>query len=182
MSLKQQKSDPLGLIHVISGNGKGKTTSALGMAIRAAGHNYKVLFIQFMKKGWPYGELEVITNYLSDKITIEQFGTPEFVDKNNPKEIDLLEARKGMDRAWKAIREKWDVVILDEIHVTIEWNLIAEDELLKLIKEKPSNLELILTGRYARQSVIDASDYYSEVKEVKHPYMQDILARKGVEF
>ncbi|MHA1972411.1 MAG: cob(I)yrinic acid a,c-diamide adenosyltransferase [Candidatus Hodarchaeales archaeon] len=171
----------LGLVHVISGNGKGKTTSALGLALRAAGHGYNILIIQFMKKGWDYGELKSIE--LLPNIQILQYGTPEFVNKDNPKDIDLREARKGMDRAWQALQEdKWNIIILDEINVVIDFGLIDVKELVKYVKAKPKKIELVLTGRGAAINIIKLADYYTEICEHKHPYQKRILARKGVEF
>ena len=171
----------LGLIHVISGDGKGKTTSALGLALRAAGHGFRTLMIQFMKKGWDYGELTAVKGI--PEININQFGTPEFVDKENPKKIDFDEAKAALDRARVAIvDENWDFLILDEINVAIDFNLLSETEVLDLIKQKPKNLELVLTGRNAPDSLIQLADYYIEICEHKHPYQMDILARKGVEF
>lgn len=175
------KKSQLGLIHVISGNGKGKTTSALGLALRAAGHGFRSLIIQFMKKGWDYGELKVIQNI--PEITLLQYGTPEFVDKENPKKIDLDEAKAALDRARLAITdEKWDLLILDEIIVALDFKLISENQVIDVIKQKPKNLELVLTGRDASNVIIELADYYTEICERKHPYQRKILARKGVEY
>lgn len=181
MSKKSSEASQLGLIHVISGNGKGKTTSALGLALRAAGHGFRTLIIQFMKKGWDYGELKAVEAVSA--ITIIQYGTPEFVDKENPMKIDLDEARAALDRARIAItNENWDFLILDEINVAMDFKLISEDEVIDLIKQKPKNLELVLTGRDASNNIIELADYYIEMCERKHPYQKNILARKGVEF
>ncbi|MFX0014700.1 MAG: cob(I)yrinic acid a,c-diamide adenosyltransferase [Promethearchaeota archaeon] len=175
------KKCQLGLIHVISGNGKGKTTSALGLALRAAGHGFRSLIIQFMKKGWDYGELKVIKNI--PEITVLQYGTPEFIDKENPKKIDLDEAKAALDRARIAITdENWDILILDEINVALDFKLISENEVIDIIKQKPKNLELVLTGRDASNEIIELADYYTEICERKHPYQRKILARKGVEY
>ncbi|MHA2226623.1 MAG: cob(I)yrinic acid a,c-diamide adenosyltransferase [Candidatus Hodarchaeales archaeon] len=181
MSKERKKSSELGLIHVITGDGKGKTTSALGLALRAAGHSYNTLIIQFMKKGWDYGELKILDTI--PQITIIQYGTPEFVDRAALKKIDLDEARAALARARKAIlEERWDILILDEINVAIDFNLISETDILDLIKQKPSNLELVLTGRNASNNIIDRADYHTEIHERKHPYQKNILARKGVEY
>lgn len=183
MDSKKNDSDEsqLGLTHVISGNGKGKTTSALGLTLRAAGHGYKSLIIAFMKKGWDYGELKAIE--LIPQITIIQYGTPEFVDKKNPLKIDFDEAKAALDRTKKAMfKDSWDILVLDEINVAIDFGLVSEDEVIELLKRKPKKLEIILTGRYATDKIISLADYYNEVCEIKHPYQQNILARKGVEF
>ena len=181
VSQNSPKASDLGLIHVISGDGKGKTTSSLGLALRAAGHGFRTLIIQLMKKGWNYGELTAIQNI--PQITIEQFGTPEFVDKKSPKEIDYKEAEAAINRIKQAIfNETWDILILDEINVAIDFNLVSEDEVIDLLKRKPKKLEVILTGRDATDNIISLADYHTEVCEKKHPYQQNILARKGVEF
>ncbi|MHA1968809.1 MAG: cob(I)yrinic acid a,c-diamide adenosyltransferase [Candidatus Hodarchaeales archaeon] len=151
----------LGLIHVISGNGKGKTTSSLGLALRAAGHGFRTLIIQLMKKGWNYGELTALQDI--PQITIEQFGTPEFVDKKSPKEIDYKEAEAAVTRFKHAMfNETWDILILDEINVAIDFGLVSEDEIIDLLKRKPKKLEIILTGRYATDNIISLADYYSK--------------------
>ncbi len=181
MDEKGIEKSQLGLIHVISGNGKGKTTSALGLALRAAGHGFHSLIIQFMKKGWDYGELKVIQDI--PEITILQYGTPDFVDKENPKKIDLDEAKAALDRAHIAITdEKWDILILDEINVALDFKLVSEKQVIDVIKQKPKNLELVLTGRDASNAIIELADYYTEICERKHPYQRKILARKGVEY
>jgi cob(I)alamin adenosyltransferase len=181
MNESPSNGSTLGMIHVITGNGKGKTTSALGMALRAAGHGFRTLIIQFMKKGWDYGELKAVE--VVPQINIIQYGTPEFVDKNNPKDIDLDEARAALDRAREAIlNESWDLVVLDEINVAIDFGLVSEQEVIDILKQKPKNLEIINTGRYASQAITELADYHTEICVHKHPYQRNILARKGVEF
>jgi cob(I)alamin adenosyltransferase len=181
MTKKNSETPQLGLIHVITGNGKGKTTSALGIALRAAGHGFKSIIIQYMKKGWDYGELRAIDAI--PQITIHQYGTPDFIDKNKPKEIDFKEAAAALNHSQRAIfNEDWDIVILDEINIAIDFNLISEQKVVEIIKQKPKNVEIILTGRYASKELIDLADYYTEICEHKHPYQKGILARKGVEF
>ncbi len=177
---KGTTSSSLGCLHMITGDGKGKTTSALGIALRAAGHGFKILMIQFMKKGWNYGELKAVE--LVPNFKIVQFGTPDFVDKNNPLEIDFQEARAGLNFFKDEIDKSWDIIILDEINVVIDYQLIPEQEIIILLRTKPKNLEVILTGRYARKAIIDLCDYYTKVDSIKHPYQQGIIARKGVEF
>jgi cob(I)alamin adenosyltransferase len=173
-------SETLGYIHMLTGDGKGKTTSALGIALRAAGHGFKVLMIQFMKKGWNYGELKTVE--LIPNFKIVQFGTPDFVDKHNPLEIDFKEAQAGLEFFKDNINKSWDIIILDEINVVIDYQLIPEKEIITLLRTKPKNLEVILTGRYARKAIIELCDYYTKVESIKHPYQQGIIARKGVEF
>jgi cob(I)alamin adenosyltransferase len=170
-----------GLIHIYTGKGKGKTTAALGQAMRAAGQGLKVYIIQFMK-GWPhYGELDTVGQHPS--VTIEQFGRPDYVDKNNPTPEDFRLARAALERAREVLTGgQYDLVILDEINVAVEWNLIQLDDLLSLLDQKPENMELLLTGRYARAEVIARADLVTEMREIKHPYHQGIISRRGIEY
>ncbi|MFW9777959.1 MAG: cob(I)yrinic acid a,c-diamide adenosyltransferase [Candidatus Heimdallarchaeota archaeon] len=171
----------LGYTHVVTGDGKGKTTSALGMALRAAGHGFKVLIIQWLKKGWNYGELRALTAI--PQITLVQYGRPEFIDRKNPKEIDITEAQAALIRARTAVeKEDWDVLILDEINVALDFGLISKTEVIKLIKQKPKKLEIILTGRNAPRSIVALADYHTEIQSHKHPYQREVLARRGVEY
>lgn len=167
-----------GLIHIYTGNGKGKTTSALGLSLRAVGRGMKVCIIQFMK-GYEYGETKIKIKNLK----IFQFGRAGFVDKKNPSKEDVELAKEGYEFAKKVIKsKKYDLVILDEINVAIEFKLIKLEDVLELIKNKPKNLELILTGRYAKKELISIADYVSDINEIKHPYQKGIKARKGIEF
>jgi cob(I)alamin adenosyltransferase len=180
-----------GLVQIYTGNGKGKTTCALGAGLRAAGHGLEVLVISFMKakiafrgdkEDINYGEfrsVEMIPNF-----TIIPVGRETFVNKENPDPIDVRMAQEGLILAKNAIREhQCDVLILDEINVAVEWNLISLDEQLQLINTKPEDLEIIMTGRYARQEVIDVADLVTEMREVKHYFStMKTLARKGFEF
>ena len=169
-----------GLIQVYTGSGKGKTTAAVGQAIRACGHGLKVMMIQFMK-GREYGEVKLageIKNF-----TIEQYGLDTFVEKNNPSEKDRELARRGMERAGQVISSgDYDMVILDEINVAIDHGLVRPDDVYDLLKGKPEEVELILTGRYAPFELIRIADLVSEVKEVKHHYTKGVPARKGIEY
>ncbi len=170
-----------GLIQVYTGNGKGKTTAALGLAFRAAGHGLKVLVIQFMKGNINYGELESAKK-LSPYLTIKQMGRETFVSKANPDPIDMKLAKRGFSLAKKTIRNKeYDMVILDEINVAIDYGLIPLSDLLKLIDSKPETVELILTGRNAKSEIIDKADLVTEMVERKHYYDKGIKARKGIE-
>ncbi|MDH4213389.1 MAG: cob(I)yrinic acid a,c-diamide adenosyltransferase [Candidatus Thorarchaeota archaeon] len=180
-----------GLVQVYTGNGKGKTTCALGAGFRAAGHGLQVLVISFMKakiairgdkEDINYGEFrsaEMIPNF-----TIFPMGRETFVDKENPDPIDIQMAQDGLKMAQEALQEhKCDLLILDEINVAVEWNLISLEDQLQLISNKPVDIELIMTGRYARQEVIDAADLVTEMREIKHYFSaQKTLARKGFEF
>jgi len=180
-----------GMVQVYTGNGKGKTTCALGAGLRAAGHGHEVLMICFMKakiatRGdgeevnyGEFGSTDLIPNF-----TIRPVGRETFVDKENPDPIDIQMAQDGLKLAQEAIRNRTcDVLILDEINVAVEWNLISIDDVLAIINSKPEDMELILTGRYAAQEVLDMADLVTEMKEVKHYYSEkQVQARKGFEF
>jgi len=170
-----------GLVIVITGNGKGKTTSAFGQALRAIGQGYKVLIVQFMK-GRKYGEFIAAEKYLP-RLTIHRFGLDSFVMRDNPAAIDIELAQKGLDAAQKAINSgKYDMVILDEINVALDFKLVALPKVIELIKNKPAGLDLILTGRYAPPEIIELADTVSEIKEIKHHYAAGIKDRAGIEY
>lgn len=171
----------LGLVHVYTGDGKGKTTAALGLALRAVGHGLKVYMIQFMKGNINYGELTASKQI--QNLTIKQFGRAEFVSKKNPKAIDISLAEEALSHAKEVLgNKKHDVVILDEINVAIEWKLISLNDVIRLLQQRPKNVELILTGRYARPKIIAIADLVTEMKEIKHPYQKGIEARKGIDY
>ena len=170
-----------GLVIVITGNGKGKTTAAFGQALRAIGQGYKVFVLQFMK-GRKYGEFIAAEKYLPH-LTIRMSGLDSFVMRDNPAAIDIELAQKGLDAAKKEINSgKYDMVILDEINVALDFKLIALTEVIELIKNKPANLDLILTGRYAPPEIIELADTVSEVKEVRHHYKAGIKDRAVIEY
>jgi len=134
-----------------------------------------------MKKGWDYGELKAVE--LLPNIRIIQYGTPEFVDKTNPLPIDYQEAKAALKRFSEELRSnQWDIIILDEVNVALDYKLISEESILEELKNKPKKVEIVLTGRNASEALIDLADYYTEVQSIKHPYKQKIIARKGVEF
>ncbi|KFO68555.1 cobinamide adenolsyltransferase [Smithella sp. SCADC] len=170
-----------GLIIVITGNGKGKTTSAFGQALRAIGQGYKVFILQFMK-GREYGEFIAAEKYLPN-LTIRKSGLDSFVMRGKPAAIDIELAQKGLDTARKAIMSgKYDMVILDEINVALDFKLIKLKEVLEMIKSKPPVLNLILTGRYAAKEIIKIANTVSEVQEIKHHYNAGIKDRAGIEY
>jgi cob(I)alamin adenosyltransferase len=170
-----------GLVQVYTGNGKGKTSAAFGLALRAAGRGLKVYIIQFIKGGFDYGEL-----YTVDKLpnlTLKAFGRGEFITAKPPDKEDVRLAEQALQLAKQTVKSgKYDVIILDEVNVALTLKLIDLEEVLKLIQNKPNHVELVLTGRNAPVQVIDASDYVTEMREVKHPYSKGYQSRKGIEY
>jgi cob(I)alamin adenosyltransferase len=170
-----------GLVMVITGDGKGKTTSAFGQALRAIGQGYRVCIIQFMK-GRKYGEVIAAEKYLPD-LTLYQFGLDSFVMRENSASIDIEMARQGFEKAKEVISSgDYDMVILDEINVAVDFGLIPEEYLLDMVKNKPPELDLVLTGRYASARIREMADLVSEVTEIKHHYNAGIKDRAGIEY
>ena len=167
------------MIQVYTGGGKGKTTAALGMALRAIGHGQTVRMIQFMKGGIDYGELEG-AKALSPLLEIIPMGRPDFVDRVNPDPVDIEWAEKGIATAREYIKNcGCDVLILDEALVAIDYKLIGLADLMGLIEEKPAGMELVLTGRGAPPEIIEKADLVTEMREIRHYYRKGILSRKG---
>jgi len=170
-----------GLVIVITGNGKGKTTAAFGQALRAVGQGLKVFIVQFMK-GRDYGEFKAAEKYLP-RLTICRTGLDSFVMRGKPAPVDIELARQGFECAAKAVASgKYDMVILDEINVAVDFQLIPIADVVHLIQNKPPMLDLILTGRYAPRQIIKLADTVSEVKEIKHHYAAGIKDRAGIEY
>lgn len=168
------------MIQIYTGNGKGKTTAALGLALRSLGSGKKICLIQFMKKNFLYGEIKALRNF--ENIDIFQFGTAELVDPNNPRKIDFEEAKKALKKSSEVIQsQKYDLIILDEINVAVEWNLISLEDQLQIFQIKTSS-EIVMTGRYARKEALEKADLVTEMKEIKHYYQKGIQVRKGIEF
>lgn len=170
-----------GTVQVYTGNGKGKTTSALGLALRACGHGLKVLMIQFMKGSANYGEV-MISNKVPG-FTLIQSGLPTFVEKDNPSEEDLRLAREGLGLAVKAVDEiSCDILILDEINVAVDYGLVSVTDVLDLIRRRPRTMEVVLTGRYAPDEFLEVADLVTEMKEVRHHYASGLQMREGIEY
>jgi len=169
----------IGYVQVYTGNGKGKTTAALGLAVRALGAGKKVYIGQFAKSKH-YSELETIDKLLKD-ITIKQFGMGCFIFEK-PKEEDILAAQTGLKEIIRILEsDEYDVVILDEANIAVYYNLISVNELILAIGKRNERTEIIITGRYATQEIMDFADLVTEMKEVKHYYQQGVQARVGIE-
>lgn len=168
-----------GFVQVYTGNGKGKTTAAIGLAIRAAGAGLKVFIGQFIKTG-DFSEVKILKR-LSDLIVVEQFGLGYFIGRN-PNHEDVDAARKGIQRVLSILKSnEYKVVILEEANVAVRYGLISEEDLLGLIEQKPDNKELVITGRWATQLVIQNADLVTEMKNIKHYYRKGVEARVGIE-
>ena len=168
-----------GYVQVYTGNGKGKTTAAFGLALRAVCAGKKVFIGQFVK-GMQYSELKVV-EYLPD-LEIEQFGRGCFI-YDQPAAEDIKLARKGLERCQAILKEgRYDVVILDEINIAMYFKLFSVEAVLDLLTNRASHTEVVLTGRYAPEEIINMADLVTEMKEIKHYYTGGVEAREGIEF
>jgi len=171
-----------GLVQVYTGNGKGKTTAAFGLALRAIGGGGKVAIVQFMKGRGDYGELAAIKQ-LAPACLLENYGAAGWVHKDGPKDEHIAEAQKALARAREVVQSgNWDLVILDEVINAVWFGLLPEAELFALLDRKPQHVEVVLTGRNASQHLKARADLVTEMVQVKHPFEQGIAARKGIEF
>jgi cob(I)alamin adenosyltransferase len=168
-----------GYVQVYTGNGKGKTTAAIGLSVRAAGAGLKVFIAQFIKQG-DYSEIKTLKK-LSDMITVEQYGMGRFVDgKPTAEDIDI--AGEGLIRAKQVMLSgKYDVIILEEANVAVKYGLIPVQELIDVIAAKPESVEIVITGRNASPLILDIADLVTEMKPVKHYYNKGVGARLGIE-
>lgn len=168
-----------GYVHVYTGNGKGKTTAAIGLAIRAAGAGLRVLFVQFIK-GASSSEITALKMF-SDQISVRQYGRGRFI-KGEPCREDVEAAVRGLAEIKQALSDRgYDVVVLDEANIAIQCDLFPLDKLVELIACKPPDVEMVITGRYAHPFLVDCADVVTEMKEVKHYYQKGIMARVGIE-
>jgi len=168
-----------GLVQIYTGNGKGKTTSALGLALRASGAGLKVYVGQFIKSGY-YSEIKSLKK-LKNNIKVEQYGRGCLI-KGKPCKKDIEFAENGLLKAkWILAKKLYDIVILDEIIVACYLKLLKPEDVIELVKSKPERTELVLTGRYARPKLLKLADLVTEMKEIKHYYKKGIRARKGIE-
>ena len=173
-----------GLVIVYTGNGKGKTTAALGLALRAIGYEHKVCMLQFIKGSWHYGEMDSSKKLEPNfELIAVGKGFVGILDDNSPREEHEKYAAEALRICREKIfSEKYNVVILDEVNYAINLGLIDVQEIIKIIKEKPSSLDLVLTGRDAKEEIIELADLVTEMKEIKHPFKSGIKAKKGIDF
>ncbi len=175
-----------GYIQVYTGDGKGKTTASLGLAMRALGRCWKVLIIMFTKGGDDYGELNSFMNLspaIKDNLKIIQAGLDRIVYKDNETEDDVREIKKGWELAKKAIKnDEYQLIILDEANIAIDMGILDVDEVVEVLKNKPEEMEIVLTGRNAHPKIIEIAHLVSEIKPVKHYWDTGIAARKGIEY
>ena len=168
-----------GYVQVYTGNGKGKTTAALGLALRAAGAGLNIFILQFIKKG-VYSEIKALERF-ADRITLEQYGLGRFI-KDKPHPSDLEIAQKGLERLKAVVASgAYDIVIIEEGNVAVSSGLISVEELLDVIEMKPESVELVITGRHAAPEIIERADLVTEMREIKHYYQKGVGARLGIE-
>jgi cob(I)alamin adenosyltransferase len=170
-----------GLVEVFTGDGRGKTTAALGIVLRALGHDFRVCIIHFMKGSYPYGEQETLARLSG--VTVRPFGRLSFVDPKNVEQEDKDEAKKALDAAREAMLSgDYDLVVLDEVNVASGWGLVGLDEVIRLVQDRPEGVELILTGRHADRRLMKLADLVTEMVAIKHPFDEGIEARPGLDY
>ena len=169
-----------GYVHVYTGEGKGKTTAAFGLALRAAGHGKRAYVGQFMK-GRPSGEIAALRGH--PLIVVEQYGDPGSTRRSEAAAPPRAHADEGLVRAAAALTSNGnELVVLDEIDVAVQFGLLSEQDCVRLIEARPQHVELVLTGRSASPAVIELADLVTEMREVKHYYRRGVQARAGIEF
>lgn len=178
--MKRQRLEK-GLTHVYTGNGKGKTSAAFGLALRAIGRGLTVYVIQFIKGGFDYGELHIVK--CLPNLKLKAFGRGKFITQMPPENEDFKLAGEALQLAQEVVKSgETDIIILDEVNVALNLGLIKVEEVVSLIKSKPTHVELVLTGRNAPPEIITIADLVTEMKEIKHPYTRGETPRKGIEY
>jgi len=175
--------EPLGrgLVQVFTGDGKGKTSAALGVVLRALGHGLRVYIAFFMKGDYPYGERRILSKLTN--VDIASFGGRGFVDPASVKPEEIEQAKQALAAAREAMLSgRYDLVVLDEVNLAAAWKLVELDEVVRLINDKPQNVELILTGRQADTELIKLADLVTEMLKIKHPYDKGITVRQGIDY
>ena len=182
-SFSPSSSEPFtkGLVQVFTGDGKGKTTAALGTVIRALGHGLRIYIVFFMKGKYPYGEFSTLADL--PNVDVASFGLRCFTDPAYVNLEEVKEAELALSAADEAMKSgKYDLVVLDEVNVAVACKLVEVDKVVRLVEDKPRNVELILTGRNADTRIIELADLVTEMVKIKHPYDKGVLARKGIEY
>jgi len=170
-----------GLVHLYTGEGEGKSITAFGLALRAVGHGYKVIIVQFMKGRKDIGEYK-IKERLNPEYEIHQFGRREFINLENPDPVDLKLAEEGLSFAKEALKRKPHLLVLDEINLAVSTGLLKLEDVLDLLEEIPPSTTVVLTGRRAPKELIAQADLVTEMREIKHPIKRGVPARKGIEY
>ena len=173
-----------GLVIVYTGGGKGKTSAALGLVLRAVGYNHKVCMIQFVKGSWHYGELDSAKRLAPEfEMITAGKGFVGILDDKSPREEHVKAANDTLVISREKIMSgKFDVVILDEINYAVQLELLKLDDVIDLIKSKPAELDLVLTGNHTTKEIIELADLVTEMKEIKHPFKSGLKAKKGIDF
>jgi cob(I)alamin adenosyltransferase len=180
MSGEKDIREKLGLVHVYTGNGKGKTTAALGLALRAIGNGLEVGMVQFMKCDQFYGEYRISKDL--PHLTLLPMGRDCLVYEDKISQADIDAAESALAKCREMIHSgKYDLVIMDEVNVAVKFGLVQVEDVVKLLKERPSQVEVVLTGRYAPPEIVELADLVTEMKCLKHPYSKGIPARAGIE-
>ena len=175
------KSLKRGLVQIFTGEGKGKTSAALGVVIRALGHGLRVCVVVFMKGDYPYSEWDFLSKLPNVKIA--RYGFRTFTDPTNVKPEEIEQAKQALAVAREAMLSgSYDLIMLDEVNVAVAWKLVELDEVTRLIRDKLPKVELILTGRQADAKLIEMADLVTECLKIKHPYDKGIMARKGIDY
>ena len=170
-----------GLVQIFTGDGKGKTSAALGVVLRALGYGLRVCIVVFMKGDYPYSEWKALSNL--PNVNIARFGFRTFTDPQNVKPEEIEQAKQALAVAREAMLSgNYDLVVLDEVNIAVAWKLIELDEVVRLIQDKPQNVELILTGRHADTKLVQLADLVTECLKIKHPYDKGIMARPGIDY
>lgn len=173
-----------GQVYVYTGNGKGKTTAALGTAMRALGWGWKVRMIQFIKTGQRYGEYKTIKEF-KDRMTLESIGEGYYkiLNDTKPEEVHKKTAQIAWQKTKKEIEKgEADLVVIDELNNAIEYGFVKVDEVIKILRERPQHVNVVITGRGAHPKIIEIADLVTEMKEIKHPYQKGLTARKGLDY
>lgn len=186
MKLINPNWDQHGYIQVYTGDGKGKTTASLGLAMRALGRDWKVLIVMFTKGGNDYGELNSfrqLSDKIADNLTIVQAGLDRVIYKSNENEQDHKKIKKGWNLVKKAVKNnEYQLIIMDEANIAIDMGILDVDEVIKVLENKPDEMEIVLTGRNAHPKIIEIAHLVSRIEPVKHYWDKGVHARKGIEY